>query len=102
MEYKAEIKTSGISSGVEMTAQDDLIKHVWNAEYTNNHELRLRRYAVYERETNRHGWKVKGVIGGWDRREDTLKEMQIPPADLMLLAIQVWGNIGFNLEWKRK
>lgn len=101
MEYKAEIKTSGIGSGVEMTAQEDLIKHVWNAEYTTNHELRLRRFALYIRASKRHGWKQKDVIGGWDRRGDTLTDMPIPPIELQLIAIREWGKIEFNMEWKR-
>lgn len=103
MKYKAEIKTSGLGSGIEMTAEEELCKMVWNAEYRHNHELRVRRYSFWKRETKRHGWKMTAQVGGWDKRQDTLTEMPSPPPELCDLAIKEWGKISVNFgDWRER
>jgi hypothetical protein len=105
MKYSVAIKTSGIESGVEMIAEDEggLMKMVWNAEYITSHVLQVRRYSFYKRTTKRHNWVRDGVIGGWDKRQDTLSEMPPPPPELCDLAIKEWGKITVNWEdWKKR
>ena len=105
MKYSAQIKTSGIGSGVEMTAEDEsgLLKMVWNAEYITSHILQVRRCSFYNRNTKRHSWIREAMVGGWDKRENTMSEMPPPPPELCDLAIKEWGKISVNWEnWKQR
>ncbi len=85
-----------------MTAEDELYKMVWNVEYRTNHELRVRRYSFWQRQSKRHGWKMKDQVGGFDSRKDTLSEMPPPPPELCDIAIKEWGKIYINFDWRTR
>jgi hypothetical protein len=98
MELSAIVKTYGLGSGLEMTMQDDLYKKVWLAEYRFSHELYVKTYAEYTRKSKRHGWVRTGYAGSYDKRENTITEIPLPPVELRRIGILVWSSIQINTE----